>query len=1065
MEKSNHTPEQENDFAKALEQLHEQIIATDPDSIAPLSSASSTDQRIQSAAEILRLLELKVVRDSTHANETMGDPSTKWSVDRDAGQNEEIPFAQSRSNNSLIPDAQKLGRFTIIEQIGRGGFGIVVRARDEELNRDVAIKIPRLETALSSEAKVRFEREAQAAAALNHPSIVSVYETGWQDGTGYIVCELVDGVNLADWLARGSKPSAHQCAELMSQLADAIEHSHQRGVLHRDLKPSNVLLPEAKGEIKALITDFGLASIVDEQDFTQTGAAVGTPAYMSPEQAAGNKKLIGPATDVYGLGTILYQVLCGRAPFADLSTFELLRAVMDRDPALPSSIASDVPRDLEAICMKCLAKEPPARYATAMELRADLQRFLDGIPVVARPVTKLDRASRWVRRNKVVSTLAVLLFFALSLGLLTMTILWQRSESNRKLAVKNQNLYQQKSVELTEAFNDLSESRNQALTNLDLYHDKSDQLTEAINRLFVGLANNPEVQQSSADGLRRTLLTEANLFQASFVSEAPDDAEAKLEYARLLKSLSRINLLLGDSIKAGELAEDAIGYYAQVEGDVEIQPGEFSDTLILKGRCLTKSGEFEKGNEAFDLALERLQDRIGEETNYSVVPKDELRLYASAMAKKAYSLLHQDQLAQSHDIVSTAMLAWDALDFDQLENHQSLLFTRMDRGFCRSVYGETLRLKREYPRAQQLFEDAIDDFEAAGALFCQRENAKFERAKALRGMGLIDALQKKFDDAVVDYENAIELFQELVNDHPLVENYAKLLSSTRYSMTASLMEMNQLEQAGEQIEINIEEKRDMIERFPDSSASTYSYLGDALNIRYIIASRKPQADPEQLKSMVEESMEAFEDSLELNPDWSRPKMALGRCRINYGMILMQCDLPEEAKVQLEKSREELDELIAAQNDWSEAIDAYYGATINLVVWHINHEQFEESIQLVTALTERWPDHPRATRIAFGKPRLIVQAERIDDALIAMRATFERWGKTENDCLHAAEQTANLAGMEQVQSEEKVTAFEDLAIEILHNGFELAADKQTYIEKLNMSNVLSELVERRDVSFE
>ena len=1068
MDKPNDKTDQENEFARALEQLHEQIIATDHESADSLSSERSNDQRFQSAAEILRLLELKVERDGKHGLETLAAASTKWSAFKASNSSElDVPTAKlATKSESLVPDLHNLGRFTIVEQIGRGGFGIVVRARDEDLDRDVAIKIPRLESALSSEARVRFEREARAAASLNHPSIVSVYETGWQDGTGYIVSELVDGVNLADWLAKGNKPTAKECAQIMLQLADAIEHSHQRGVLHRDLKPSNVLLKTDAGSKTVLITDFGLASIVDQQDFTQTGAAVGTPAYMSPEQAAGNKKLIGPATDVYGLGTILYQMLSGQAPFAELSTFELLRAVIDRDPSLPSSFGGEVPRDVEAICMKCLAKDPQHRYASAIELRADLQRFIDGSPVIARPVTRLDRIARWVKRNQLVSSLAILLIVGLTVGLVTMTVLWQTSETNRKLAEKNETLYQQKSKELGIAFDNLLISQKEAVQNLNLYLAKSDQLTNAINQLFVDLANSPEVQKASADGLRRTLLNEANTFYVSFVSEAPDDVQAKLEHARLLKSLSQINLLLGDSKNGAQLAAEAIDVYFEIEGDIEFQPGELAGAVILKGRCLTKSGDFINGNHAFDDALDLLGQQLGDSPDFSTVPGDPLRLYASTMAQKSYSLLHQDKLKEANEIVTTAMLAWDAIDLEDEEHHQATLFTRMDIGFCKFVKAETLRLKRQYKEAEQLFQSAISDFSAAGELYCQRENGEFEKAKALRGLGLIDALSGKFADAIIHYREAIALFEKLVADRPLVESYAKLLSSTRYSLTGSLLELNQLDKAQLEIETNIVEKQQLIERYPDSAAATYSYLGDAFNVQYVIAVRKKQSSLDELEQLLSKAINAFETSSEMNPSWARPKMALARCRINYGSLLIEMNQLEEAKLQYKTSREELNALITQQESWTEPIDAYYGATTNLIAFHIDQNEFEEAIELVSAVTARWPDHPRSARFAFGKPKLIAQAGRISEARDEMKAALETWGKTENDYLYCAERAVKIAAMENVQQQgESVTMFEDLSIEILQKGYDLADDKNMFTEKIAQSSALAELIERRQVTFE
>jgi serine/threonine protein kinase len=1067
MGKAINDADRENDFARALEQLHEQLIGKDQKNALHNRGTNSHDGRMQSAAEILQLLEQKAARDSRRAMETIADPSTKWSVNRD---HEEVVAPDTLER--ILPDLESLGRFRIIEQIGRGGFGIVVRAYDPELNREVAIKIPRLETALSKESRIRFEREARAAAALNHPNIVTVYETGWHDGICYIVSELVDGENLADYLARGTRLSPDESAKLIASLADAVEHSHQRGVLHRDLKPSNILIRNENGKTTALISDFGLASIVEDQDFTQTGAAVGTPAYMSPEQAKGIKEQIGPATDVYGLGAIFYQLLSGQAPFAELTAFELLRAVSEKDPVHPSSINKKIPRDLEAICTKCLAKNPKARYASAVELQADLQRYLDGAPIVARPITRWHRAGRWMARNRMVSGLALSLFMALSIGLLSMIALWQRAEYNRGLAVENQNRFSKKSEELAEALNEVSSlwkksetNRKLAVNNQNRYLEKADQLTEAVNRLFVTLANNPEVQRASADALRRALLDEAKLFQASFVSESPEDPETKLEYARLLKSLAEINLLLGDLENGASLSQESIEHYLEIEGQINLREGEVAGAMLLLGRCKTKNGEFEAANKSFDDALERLASRM--QGNGDPTASSELiATYASTLAQKAYSLLHQDKLKESHELAATAITVWKSLSFTDQPDSASGLFRYMDRAISHAIYAETLRLKRDHEGALQACQTAINDFELARHLYCQGEQCDFELAKVYRTLGLIKALDGKFDQAIVEYESAIDMLEQLTAQHPLMEGYAGMLASTRYSLCASLMEANRLSDAKLQIQKNIAEKLAALDQFSELKAATYSYLGDSYNLQYIIELRLNEASLDDRKQIILNAMDAFEQSLSLNPGWSRPRMALARCRANYGNLLYSGNQLDDALAEFELSLADLNQLILAQPDWSEAIDAYFTTSINLIVLRRDQQRFDKAIEIVDGLANRFPDHPRTGNLAIAKARLLVSDGRVDDAYNNLINAIDRWASTTDLFIQAAEQGVGISLMEEIHGEdESITKFEDLAIEVLKKGFAASEDKPAFLARVNASEKLAELITRRNVELQ
>ncbi len=327
---------------------------------------------------------------------------------------EDGPRVRPTQENGAAEAPHSFGDYELLEEIGHGAMGVIYKARQKSANRLVALKMI-LTGRYASPAEVRrFHNEAEAAANLDHPNIVPIYEVGECDGNPYFSMKLIEGGGL-DRNAKRYRADPRAAARLVAEVSRAIHHAHQRGVLHRDLKPSNILLGD---EGQPFVTDFGLAKRLDGPGgLTQSGALVGTPEYMAPEQATGQRGLT-TAVDVYGLGTVLYAVLAGRPPLVGAHVLETLEQIRNQEPAPPSRWRTPkerrLPRDLETVCLKCLHKDPARRYATALELAGDLQRFLDGEPVLARPVPAWRRGpvARWVRRNKVAASLVLLFAFS-----------------------------------------------------------------------------------------------------------------------------------------------------------------------------------------------------------------------------------------------------------------------------------------------------------------------------------------------------------------------------------------------------------------------------------------------------------------------------------------------------------------------------------------------------------------------------------------------------------------------------------------------------------------------------
>jgi len=311
------------------------------------------------------------------------------------------------ARNDVVPASKKkatyaaemlgeLGDYELLEEVGRGGQGVVFRARQKSLNRTVALKVISLGQWASKAHLKRFRLEAEAAARLEHPGIVPIHEVGERDGSCYFSMKFVEGGQLDEVVRRTPMP-IRQAVELIAKVARTVHYAHEHGILHRDIKPGNILL-DAKGEPH--LTDFGLARLVEsESSVTQTLDVLGTPSYMAPEQAAGNNAAIGSVTDVYGLGAVFYQLLTGQPPFAGGTTYETIRLLLNTEPRLPRLLNPKIDRDLSTICLKCLEKDPKRRYSSALALAEDLERWLKHEPILARHTGIFIRGKKWVRRN------------------------------------------------------------------------------------------------------------------------------------------------------------------------------------------------------------------------------------------------------------------------------------------------------------------------------------------------------------------------------------------------------------------------------------------------------------------------------------------------------------------------------------------------------------------------------------------------------------------------------------------------------------------------------------------
>ncbi len=370
----------------------------------------------------------------------LGSPEAQGQPASGSGEEPTIDTGE-RSVPSPGTIVRYFGDYELLEEIARGGMGVVFKARQVSLNRIVALKMILAGQLASKEDVARFHTEAEAAANLQHPGIVAIHEVGEHEGQHYFSMDYVEGTSLKE-LVRDNPLPAARAAQVVEKVAEAVAYAHSRGVIHRDLKPSNVLLqkeaedrrPKTEGargpqspsdpslqptafSLQPKVTDFGLAKRIEgDSSLTATGQVLGTPSYMPPEQAAGQLDQVKETADVYALGAILYELLTDRPPFKSDTPLDTLTQVRDNEPASPRLLNPKIPRDLETICLKAMAKEPSRRYATADALADDLRRYLNGEPIKARPVGKAERLWRWCRRNPLVATLTTAVAVSLLLG-------------------------------------------------------------------------------------------------------------------------------------------------------------------------------------------------------------------------------------------------------------------------------------------------------------------------------------------------------------------------------------------------------------------------------------------------------------------------------------------------------------------------------------------------------------------------------------------------------------------------------------------------------------------------
>jgi eukaryotic-like serine/threonine-protein kinase len=667
--------------------------------------------------------------------------------------------------------------YEILGLLGKGGMGVVYKARQVALDRVVALKMLLHSGHADAEDLARFRTEAQAAARLQHPHIVAVYEIGSHAGLPFFSLEYVPGGGL-DRLIAGTPRGAQESARIMLALARAVHHAHGQGVLHRDLKPANVLLAE-DGTPK--ITDFGLAKRLDvPSGQTQTGQVMGTPSYMAPEQAQG-KKDVGPAADVYALGAILYELLTGRPPFKGETVLETLEQVCGQDPVPPTRLNPKVPRDLETVCLKCLHKEPVRRYASAAALAEDLQRWLDGKPVLARPVGRAARLGRWCRRNPGVASLGgavivlvVAVVVGLVVGLLKVTGLNRDLEGlNRDLAGAN--------VQLDTA-RQTAEGKREEADAKRAEAEQARQQTETVVSYLVAALRKPDPKR---DGYKVT------------VAEVLAQAVAQLDKQPEMEPLTQAKVLdaLGATYVGLGLYGKAIPLFERERSIREQHQGHDSPDTLLSMNHLAwaywHAGRLQEALPLFEETLEVHKARLGPDhpatltamTNVAATysglerRKDAIRLYEETLKRERQRPEDRGTLVTMNNLANE--YGWDGRWQDAIALHEETLELQKDKlgrddpdtlksmNCLAFAYGNAGRRREALP----LFEETLK---------LQKARLPPDHPDTLTTMGNLAHAY----DGLGRWEDAANLYEELAESQLRVEKYAAAEATLRYCLGA-----------------------------------------------------------------------------------------------------------------------------------------------------------------------------------------------------------------------------------------------------------------------------------------
>jgi serine/threonine protein kinase len=779
---------------------------------------------------------------------------------------------------SAPPSHPAISGYEILAEIGRGGMGVVYQARQLRPRRVVALKMIRAGACASAKELARFRAEAEAAARLQHPNIVPIYEVGELAAQPYFSMEYVAGGALDKHLAGQPQPF-RLAAQLVETLARAVHFAHQKGVVHRDLKPANILIqrneegkmtdeknpadadfiPDPSSFLFPKITDFGLAKRLEEVGQTESGDILGTPSYMAPEQASGHSREIGPLADVYSLGAILYEMLAGRPPFRGQSRLDTLEQVRTQEPVSPRHLQPKVPRDLETICMKALAKDPNRRYATAAALADDLHRFLDGRPIEARPVGRAEKLWRWCRRNPALAglwaaTTAVLL--TAILGLAAGLIIVNREKDQTALALAAE-----------------AKRRQQARQALDMLS------SEIIDSwLFKQTELLPE---------HRAFLEKALAYYEEFTADTGRDEQARAGVAAAHLRIGNIRRELGQTAGAETAYARSRDLYASLVADFSTEP-KYRFSLARSqnnlGVLLADTGRRQEAEKAHRNALAIRLQLATDSPSESEYQKD----LASSHLNLGVLLSNAGCLPEAEEAYRAARALQERLvaDFPAVAAYRrELANSDNNLGFLLASTGRPQQAERAY-------RDALALYQPLTAEFAQVAAYRKELATTQTNLGNLLADTGRAQEAKRAYRDALAIKQRLADDFPTVTAYRRSLATSHNNFGTFLEVTDRAEGAERAYREAAALQQRLVAESPAEPAYRLQLASSHNNLAALLART---GRPQEAEQSYRAALNLQEQLITEFPAVPQYRQDLARSHLNLGVLLQDTDRPQEAE--------------------------------------------------------------------------------------------------------------------------------------------------------------------------